>query len=241
MNLEPMIKQIILVTDGESNVGGDPVEAARRANGRSITVNTIGILSQANPQEKHFSEIIEIAKAGGGKYELSYIDDLARTIQSLSYKTISTTLQEVVGKQLQAMLGKDIEGLPPEARSSILDYIDAYSDDISVCCCILLDCSGSMATKIQSARYSIVDFLNSIKGRKGSFKVALIGFSTEIENFTTVLHSFDDNLQQLERNLYKLQPKGATPTAIAVRTATDMLEEYSNRLSKQYELSEFVG
>lgn len=241
MNLEPMIRQIILVTDGESNVGGNPIEAARRANERNITLNTIGILSQSHHQEKHFSEIIDIAKAGGGKYELSYIDDLAKTIQSLSYKTISTTLQEVVGKQLQAMLGKDIEGLPPEARSSILDYIDAYSDDISVCCCILLDCSGSMTSKIQSARHSIIDFLHSIKGRKGSFKVGLIGFSSEVENSSIVLHSFDDNPQQLERNLYKLQPKGATPTAIAIKHAIDMLEEYSSRFEKQYELSEFVG
>lgn len=241
MNLEPMIKQIILVTDGESNIGGDPIEAAAKAKAKGIVVNAIGILSQKNQQEKSFNEIINIAAAGGGNYELAYIDDLSKTIQSMSYKTVSTTIQEVVGKQLHEILGKGLQEVPPETRSSILDYIDTYSDEISVCSCILLDCSGSMITKIQSARHNVIDFLNSIKGRKGNYKIALMGFSSEIEGFCQLLHGFDDNIQQLERNLYKLQPKGATPTAIAINNGTALIEEYNRRVKNQSELSEFVG
>ena len=241
MNLEPMIKQIILVTDGESNIGGNPVEAARGAKDKNIIVNTIGIMSQRNQQEKPFDEIINIAAAGGGSYELAYIDDLSRTIHSISYKTVSTTIQEVVGKQLQQILGKGLNEMAPEARSSILDYIDTYSDEISVCCCLLLDCSGSMITKIQSARHNIIDLLNSLKGRRGSFKIALMGFSSEIVGSCQLLHGFDENIQQLERNLYKLQPKGATPTAVAILQATELVEEYSRSLRNPSELSEFAG
>ncbi len=241
MNLEPMVKQIILVTDGESNTGGNPIEAAVRAKASNITVNTIGILSQRNQQESSFEEIVGIAQAGGGNYQLTYIDDLSRTIQSISYKTVSTTIQEAVGKQLQQILGKGLNEIPPEARSSILDYIDTYSDEVAVCCCLLLDCSGSMLSKIQAARHSIIDMLYSIKERSGSYKIALMGFSSEADGYCQLLHGFDDSAQQLERNLYKLQPKGTTPTAIAIDRAANLIEAYERKQGHQVELSEFIG
>ena len=57
-------KQIILVTDGESNQGVDPVLVAKGSGFKGITVNTIGITDR--DREESMTEIKEIADASGG-------------------------------------------------------------------------------------------------------------------------------------------------------------------------------
>ncbi len=84
MERDVTIKQIILVTDGQSNVGGDPIEAAENAYKNGIIVNTIGIVEQKGTSEDALNEIMHIAKAGGGNYEYTYIDELFQTMQSLT-------------------------------------------------------------------------------------------------------------------------------------------------------------
>jgi len=216
MERDVTIKQIILVTDGQSNVGGDPVEAAAKAYKNGIIVNTIGIVDQKNSNEDALNEIVHIAKSGGGNYEYSYINELFQTMQSLTYKTVNQTLQDVVSKQLKAMIGQDINSMEPNSRSKILNYIDSFSDDVGVQCCILLDSSGSMANKIHIARHSILDLIHSFKGRKGKVDVAVIAFPGEDLHKCKVLHNFNDTPDKLERSLYDVNPKGGTPTALAI-------------------------
>lgn len=239
-----MIKEIILVTDGQSNIGGNPVEAARKAFRKNITVSTIGIIDQKEQREEPFQEVVNIANAGGGHYEYTYIDNLSQTIHSISHKTVTSTIQEAVNKQLKELIGNDLNQMPPDSRSKILNYIDHYSDEVSLCCCILLDCSGSMSTKIQSARHAILDMLDSFKNRKGEIKLAVVAFPGEQVDTCKLLHHFDDELSQMERNLYQMKPKGGTPTATAIEYAIKLIEEYRRNEKSNDEmipLDEYAG
>lgn len=238
MEKDVTIKQIILVTDGQSNVGGDPIETAERAYKNGIIVNTIGIVDQKGTSEDALNEIVHIAKAGGGNYEYSYIDELFQTMQSLTYKTVNQTLQDVVSKQLKEMIGQDINSMEPKSRSKILNYIDTFSDDVGVKCCILLDSSGSMANKIHIARHSILDLIHSFKGRKGRVDVAVIAFPGENLHTCKVLHSFNDTPDMLERSLYDIDPKGGTPTALAIEEGIKLINRSKTVKFKDSEVIE---
>ncbi len=228
-NNKAVIREIILVTDGQSNIGGDPVEAARQALRKNITVSTIGIIDQKEQQEKPFEEVINIADAGGGHYEYTYIDNLSQTIHTLSHKTVTSTIQDAVNKQLKELIGNDLNHMPPESRSKVLNYIDKYSDEIPICCCVLMDCSGSMASKIHSARNSILDLLDSFQNRKGKIDLAVVGFPGDQVDTCKVLHHFNDHFSEMERNLYQMKPKGGTPTATAINYAVKLIEEHMHR------------
>lgn len=238
MERDVIIKQMILVTDGQSNVGGDPIEAAERAYKNGIIVNTIGIVDQKGTSEDALNEIVHIAKAGGGNYEYSYIDELFQTMQSLTYKTVNQTLKDVVSKQLKEMIGQDINDMEPKSRSKILNYIDTYSDEVGVKCCILLDSSGSMANKIHVARHSILELIHSFKGRKGRVDVAVIAFPGENMHTCRVLHDFNDDPDQLERSIYKIDPKGGTPTAIAIEEGIKLINHFNKIKFKDREVIE---
>ncbi len=224
-------------------MGGDPVLAAKMALSQGITVNTVGIIAQNQQEEKPFEEIVNIARAGGGQYEYSYIEALSQTIQSLSYKTVSSTLKEAVNKQLKEIIGSDLSEMAPDSRGKILNYIDDYSEAITIYCCILLDCSGSMTSKIQAARHSIMDLVESFRGRKGIVHMAVVGFPGEGKGRSTILQNFGENPQQLERSLYKIKPGGGTPTASAIEEGVRLIQEYTG-IEQHMEpqcLEEFIG
>lgn len=235
MEKDVIIKQIILVTDGQSNVGENPVEAAARAYKNGIIVNTIGVVDRKNPNEAALNEIIDIAKAGGGNYEYSYIDELFQTMQSLTYKTVNQTLQEVISKQLKEMIGQDIYSMEPASRSKILNYIDDFSENVGVQCCILLDSSGSMGNKIHLARHSILDLIYSFKGRRGRVDVAVIAFPGDDFLTCKVVHNFNDTPDKLERSLYEVNPKGGTPTGPAIDYGIGLIKQWDRLKVKENE------
>ncbi|ABW17991.1 vWA domain-containing protein [Alkaliphilus oremlandii] len=243
MERDVMIKQMILVTDGQSNVGGSPIIAAEKAYRNGIIVNTIGIVDGKESNEDALNEIVEIAKAGGGTYEYSYINELFQTMQSLTYQTVNKTLQEVVSKQLKEMIGQEIHSMEPASRSKILNYIDDFSEDVGVQCCILLDSSGSMANKIHLARHSILDLIHSFKGRRGKVEIAVIAFPGENMEICKVLHDFNEDSARLERGLYNISPKGGTPTASAIEEGIKLIHKQSmSRLTSNevIEVSEYI-
>ncbi|HZK58166.1 MAG TPA: VWA domain-containing protein [Clostridia bacterium] len=227
MERDVIIKQIILITDGRSNIGGDPARAAARAYRNGIIVNTIGVAGQKCIRKDALNEIIQIAKAGGGSYEYSYIDRLFQTMQGLTYKTINQTLKHVVNKQLKEMIGEDINNMEPESRSKMLNYIDRFSDDVGIRCCILLDNSGSMANKIHIAKYSILDLVYSLEGRRGRVDIAVAAFPGENVYKCDILHDFNDTAEGLGKCLHNINPRGCTPTALAIREAIRLINRYS--------------
>ncbi|SDK87507.1 Ca-activated chloride channel family protein [Natronincola ferrireducens] len=239
-NKEVIIKQIIVITDGQSNVGGNPVEVARKAFKKNIIVNTIGIMNQNQQEEKPLEEIVNIAEAGGGIYEYTYIDELHQTMQSITYKTVNKTIQEAVNKQLKEIIHQDINDMNPAARSKILHYIDTFSEEVALQTCIVMDASGSMAPKILSARHSILDLMESLELRRGNCEIAVVIYPGEGGDYCQLISGFGETVEDFERKIAIIKAKGTTPTAPAIDYAIQLIEGY-NRIGLQKEPVELEG
>ncbi len=148
MNME--FKQIILVTDGESNEGVDPVLVARGSQAKNIAINTIGITE--NSRESSMMEIKEIADASGGVWEHTDIQNLDTTMSMVSMKSVLNTIEETVNKELKSIVGSELEEIHPSSRKKIVDLIDRLGDTSDIKCCVVIDCSGSMKRKINIAK-----------------------------------------------------------------------------------------
>ncbi|OZI12109.1 hypothetical protein CEW92_08040, partial [Bacillaceae bacterium SAS-127] len=75
------IKQILLLTDGCSNSGEDPVAMATLAAEQGITVNVIGIVGREAENPRGLTEIDHIALSGGGISQIVYKTQLSHTVQ----------------------------------------------------------------------------------------------------------------------------------------------------------------
>lgn len=223
------LKLITLITDGKSNVGGNPVDAAADARKMGIIVNSIGIMDKDDVGAR---EVIEIAKAGGGLYELTRVEELSETVQALTQKTVQMTIEEIVNSHIKGIIGKELKDIKPEVRSQISSYIESLADETSVEMAILMDTSGSMLYKINAAKASAVDLLKTLSGRKGRFSVALVQFPG-IDGMVKVLCDFTEDPQELEHIVTSIGTGGITPTAIAIREAISML-------IKQPEVREYI-
>ncbi|MDR5659122.1 VWA domain-containing protein [Serpentinicella sp. ANB-PHB4] len=238
MEKDVLMRQIILVTDGQSNVGGDPVVSASKAFKKNIVVNTIGIVDKQDVNDQACDEINNIAKAGGGQYEHTFIDHLSYTMQSMTMKTVNQTIQEAVNSQLKELIGQELENMAPPTRSKLLDYVERFSEEVQIDCCILMDCSGSMAKKIDEARYSILDLMKSFKARKGKVNLAVVAFPGSGASNCEVIHHFTDNIAELENRIYRINAKGGTPTASAIDQAIDLIEAFNGGINKSGEILE---
>ncbi|MGV2794672.1 hypothetical protein GNF78_15780, partial [Clostridium perfringens] len=124
------MKQILLITDGCSNVGESPVMAAALARQEGIVVNVIGIVDYGTIGELGSLEIAEIATAGGGMSQLSGTRKLAQPMQMLTRKTVVQTIQHAVNKELKTILGNSsVVDLPPDQRSQVVEVIDELSEN----------------------------------------------------------------------------------------------------------------
>ena len=83
-----MMKQILLITDGCSNVGVSPVIAAAQAQTEGVTVNVIGVIDHGELGVLGSEEIQEIAAAGGGMSRIVNSGQLSQTVQMMTRKTV---------------------------------------------------------------------------------------------------------------------------------------------------------
>ncbi len=220
---EMKIKQIIVVTDGKSNIGGDPVMAARQARKNNIVVSVIGITGRNESDESPIEEIKNIAEVAEGEWELTYIENLSATLQMMTQKTVSRTLSAVVNKELKEIIGTELKDIEPKSRSKLIEYIDKISDEINLKCCILMDCSGSMKTKLKKARESILDLMNSLQSRKGKSEISVIAFPGKNGEMTDVLNGFTDDMALVKNKIRDINARGTTPTAPAIYRAIELL------------------
>ncbi|HYF75339.1 MAG TPA: VWA domain-containing protein [Candidatus Nitrosocosmicus sp.] len=221
------IKQIIVVTDGRSNIGVSPAEAAKRAYDAGITVSTIGIINlRGSSDEIDIEEVEEIAKAGGGLCEYSHIEDLGRTIKNLTHRTAQRTIEQIVSRQLKQIMGEEIESLEPKSRLKIVDFIDKYGENINLKCIVVLDTSGSMRDKLSIARRSVVELLENLQGRKGSSSIAVIAYPGETDGMCSIICSFTSELSILKQKLELIRSGGGTPTGPAILKACELMYQY---------------
>lgn len=216
------IKQIILVTDGESNVGVDPVHIAGKAQEQGIKISTIGIVNNKR-KEKPLLELERIAEKGGGICELTDLGNLSMSLSRVTAKSVYGTIEEIVNNELNKIIDDDIKSVPPNSRKGIIDMVDRLGEEVPLRCLVVLDTSGSMGNKIEIAKKSIFELLRFLKERKGDTSIGVITYPGRQNNFYEVISNFTDDLSCLEKRFQGISTGGTTPTGPALEGAMDFI------------------
>lgn len=222
------MKQIILITDGCSNVGVSPVVAAAHAKAEGITVHVIGVLDAHQEDEQAAGEINEIAAAGGGMSRMVTPAELSRTMQMVTRKTVAQTIKQVVGQELQSILGHArLEELPPAQRSDVVRVIDDLTETAGLKVALLIDTSASMKPKLQAVKEAIYDLQLSLQSRQGESLLSVFHFPGNVSGDQELSMDFGwtRDLANLSRLFYKLNMKGTTPTGPALMKVVQWMLE----------------
>lgn len=225
------IDVIILVTDGCSNVGGDPVEIAASIRKRGIVVNVIGI---TGIDENGVKEVQAIARAGGGEYQLVNTGELYASMMNLTKASVQATLESIVNRHLTAALGEDLKDLPPKTRHKALKVVEKLEDQVGLRCLVLLDSSGSMKPLLSAAKANVIALLSGLKARKGQSLVAVAVFPGPGGEVSRVLSEFTDDTEALASGLAAVTASGATPTGPALAAAAELFDRHAGGLTRGY-------
>lgn len=212
------IRQLLLVTDGCSNLGGDPVEVARQARSQQIVVNVIGIVDGGELGRPGKEEILSISDAGGGMCRVVQLNDLSATAQMVTHQTMQMTLQQVVNQELMQVMGKTTEDLAPDERARVARVVNQLEEELRLELVVAVDTSASMKDKMQMVREAIRDLSLSLEARQGETRVAVIAFPGPGGEETSVIQPFTDSIDfsALDK---MLAARGGTPTAPALKEA----------------------
>ena len=214
------IRQILLITDGCSNQGEDPIAMAALAREDGITVNVIGVMEQDTIDEKGMKEIENIAMSGGGVSQIVYAQQLSQTVQMVTRKAMTQTIHGVVNRELQQILGKSqtLEDLPPEKRGEVIEVVDELGETVELEVLILVDSSASMKQKLPTVKEALLDLSISLNARSGNNYYSVYVFPGKRDNVEKVL-DWTPNLQSLTKVFSQLTTGGITPTGPAICTA----------------------
>lgn len=233
------MKQILLITDGCSNVGQSPVMAASYARQAGITVNVVGIVDYGTIGELGAKEIAEIARAGGGMSRLVDTSQLARTMQMMTRKTVVQTIQQAVNKELKQILGSDsMETLPPEKRAEVVEVMEELTETTALDIALLIDASASMKPKLAAVEEAIRDLMLSLEAREGESRLAVFHFPGKHSGENTILDlGWTSELHEVKSLFKRLVMRGATPTGPALMQVIDFIR-YGTLNGHQTELGE---
>lgn len=233
------MKQILLITDGCSNVGVSPILAAAEAREEGITVNVVGVIDYGTIGELGSREIEDIASAGGGISQIVGTRQLAHTMQMMTRKTVVQTIQQAVNRELTQILGekgaKTVTDLEPSQRSQVVEVIDNLTENAALQVSLLIDVSASMKPKLAAVEEGIRDLMLSLQARVGKSRLSVFHFPGR--------HSGEDAVMDIDwtddpgrvRSLFgRLQTKGATPTGPAIQKVIDFYRY--GTLEKQQEI-----
>lgn len=214
------IRQILLLTDGCSNHGESPIAMAALAKEQGITINVIGVVDRDTIDERGVKEIEGIAMSGGGISQIVYSEQLSQTVQMVTRKAMTQTIQGVVHKELQHILGKSasIEDLPPETRGEVMEVVDDLGERAQLEVLILVDTSASMKHKLPTVKESLLDLSLSLNARKGNNLFSVFLFPGK-KNYVEKLIDWTPNIDSLPSIFSKLAAGGITPTGPAIQEA----------------------
>ena len=224
------IKQILLLTDGCSNHGEDPVAMAALAREQGITVNVIGIIDDQNTDQRGLQEIDQIALSGGGISQTVYAKQLSHTVQMVTRQAMTQTLQGVVNEQLKKILNKEtaMDSLPPDTRGEVMEVVDELGETANLEVLILVDTSASMKSKLPTVKEALLDLSLSMNARMGSNLFSLSIFPGKRKD-TEQLLDWTPKLESLTSMFSKLSPGGLTPTGPAIREAISRFKKKQSR------------
>jgi Ca-activated chloride channel homolog len=214
------LRQILLITDGCSNQGEDPIAMAALAREQGITVNVIGVMEEDTIDEQAMQEIEGIAASGGGVSQVVYTQQLSQTVQMVTRKAMTQTLQGVVNQELRQILGSrtTMEDLPPEERGEVMEVVDELGETVHLEVLILVDTSASMKTKLPTVKEALLDLSLSLNARIGENEFSVFIFPGKRSDVEKVL-DWTPKLETLTSIFPKLSSKGITPTGPALREA----------------------
>ncbi|WAA12352.1 vWA domain-containing protein [Fervidibacillus halotolerans] len=214
------IKQILLITDGCSNEGEDPVAMAALAKEQGVTVNVIGVMKNDTIDEQGMKEIESIAEQGGGVSQVVYTEMLSQTVQMVTRKAMTQTLQGVVNRELKQILGSEteMEDLPPEKRGEVFEVVEELNDTVNLDVLILVDTSASMKYKLPTVKEALLDLSLSLNARTGNNRFSVFVFPGK-KQFVNKLMDWTPNLDTLPSIFSKLSSGGMTPTGPAIKEA----------------------
>lgn len=224
-----MLKQIILISDGQSNVGLDPAEVAEVAFNKGIKVNTIGIIDSRKNKTPIF-ELEDIAERGGGICELTDLSSLSETLSRVTIKSVYETIEEVVNYELREMIDGDIKDMPPTKRHKFMNMIDKIGNEVSLKCLIVLDVSGSMKEKIKVAKKSIFELLMFLEERSGENQIGVMVFPGK-DGYYELLCDFTIDIDELRKEIEIIEIGGTTPTGPAIEGAIKLFTEEEHEYS----------
>ncbi|WP_066500776.1 vWA domain-containing protein [Abyssisolibacter fermentans] len=225
-------KQIILVTDGKSNKGINPITVAENAVNSGISISTIGIIEGSKDKE-YLQEIKGIAKAGRGLWEITDIEDLEKSICLLTKQTVCKTIEQAVNKELQAIIGKELQNIEPDSRKKIINFIEKIEDGMTIKCSVVLDCSKSMTNKIEIAKKSIISLLRNLSERKGKTFVSVIAYPCDEETDSKIISNLTNDIKSLEKAIKEIEIGGLTPTGSALQAAINLLNNKNDTLKEE--------
>lgn len=229
------LRQILVITDGQSNQGRSPVATAAIASEEGFTVNVIGITGKEDfVTDAAQVEIESIASAGGGVSQIVMAKQLSQTVQMVTKQAMTQTLHGLMNRQLKKILGeeKDLEDLSPQKRMEIVEVVDDYSEQVNLELVVLVDCSGSMHDKLQAVREALVDLSISLEARMGNNEYTIYifpGKRAEVE----CLVEWTPDLSSIEKVFPKLTSGGMTPTGPALEIAVQVLRD-KKRVHQSY-------
>lgn len=214
------LRQILLITDGCSNQGEDPIAMAALAKEHGITVNVIGVMHHDVIDDQGVKEIEGIALAGGGISQIVYAQKLSQTVQMVTRKAMTQTLQGVVNKELQQILGgsQTIEDLPPEKRGEVMEVVDELGETVEVEVLVLIDTSASMKEKLPTVKEALFDLSLSLNARTGDNRFSVFAFPGKRKEVEKLL-DWTPRLESLTEIFSKLTVGGITPTGPAIQEA----------------------
>lgn len=214
------LRQILLITDGYSNQGEDPIAMSSLAKEQGITVNVIGVMDKDMIDERSSQEIEGIALSGGGISQIVYTETLSQTVQMVTKKAMTQTLQGVVNKQLQQILGgqKTMDDLSPDQRGEVMEVVDELGETVDLDVLILVDTSASMKHKLPTVKEALLDLSFSLNARTGNNQFSVYIFPGK-KNDVEKLLDWTPKLETLTKIFPKLTTGGMTPTGPALREA----------------------
>lgn len=215
-----MIRQIVVISDGQANVGCSPVEAARAALARGVAVSAVGILDGGHLGERGRREVEAIAANGGGKADFAVIPDLSRTLHAITWQVTQCTLNVIINQELKKISGLSLLEMPPEKRAGVINLMSGLADDMDLKMALLLDTSASMTGKMPAVLESIRDLISSLQERKGRTDIMVTRYPGQ-KNVLEVLSTRSDR----DFHWDELRPAGRTPTGPAILEALKYLAE----------------
>jgi Ca-activated chloride channel family protein len=219
-----MMNQILLITDGGSNVGESPVIAAAQAYAEGITVNVAGVIDEGTIGEYGAVEIAEIARAGGGISQIVTSRQLARTVQMMTRQTVTGSIRQAVNQELRQLFGvESVAALPPPKRAEVVKVMEEMEETVSLSVALLIDASASMKPKLHAVE----------EARAGKSVVSVFHFPGDAQHAYCVMDcQWTSNASKIGSLFGRIRMKGTTPTGPALLEVVDYIRETCGKMSK---------